>query len=117
MSDSSFYINSNFFLPPYFALEPKGIKIYSDKAYAIEEFVGYKDPRPAGKFAEVEFSDDLLIWTTTYPDENGVQQVDRTVMRGAFTFNGNELVSGTISSLIGVQSRYGDISGKVFQNQ
>ena len=113
MSDSRYYINSNFFLPAYFPWERKSVKIYSDKTYTIGDFVGYNTPQK-DTFTEVELSSDSIIWTNKYPNvnpaENGEFGVDRTVFTGAFTFKGVELAEGTISSAVRVDTDVNDTS-------
>lgn len=112
MSDSQYYFrlyNGEF---------RRAITIYSDKVYTLEELfpetkgVPPRFPEIVGVRQEFELSDRYII-QNVYAPNRGAGESARIVIKGNFAFNGKELVSGSITSLIEVSST-GAISGKVF---
>ena len=104
-----------YFYRPYNQEARKPLTAYSDRVTNLTEWFPesvYGKPRfPAleGLKFETEFSDNYLVTTFSSP----VGGVNRVVQEGIFSFNGNELIGGSISAVITVTDS-GSISGKRF---
>lgn len=107
--------DSQYFYKPYNQEARKTFTAFSDSVINLSEWFPeniYGKPRfPAleGLRFETEFSNNYIVTTFSSP----LGGVNRVVQEGAFNFNGNELIGGSVSAVITVTDN-GSVSGKRF---